>query len=81
MRTSSETVHLEMEFSDRMMAQPLLRKLMSIPDLILNIVRGRVTPVDARLELEVTGTSSQVARAVRLSREWGIAVRMVPGGA
>lgn len=58
------TMRLEVKFASRSNAGACLEKLSHGPDLSVVIVRGRVTAQTAEYELELSGRSAAVERAV-----------------
>lgn len=49
------------------------------PGCVIEVLRGRITPDSARLEIELSGTRRQVDEALRVLRESGVVVSQVRG--
>lgn len=60
----SRVVRLAVRFEDRSAAASCLQDLRAIPGATVNVVRGRVTPEEARFDLELRGDGPVLERAV-----------------
>jgi hypothetical protein len=70
-------VHLEVSFSDRALAGLVLQELSKIPDIVLNVLRGRITVERAWFRLEVAGLARKVRDVIRRCRQRADLVRTV----
>ena len=71
-------VHLEVSFSNRALAHQVLWELSRIPDIVLKVLRGRVTLKEAWFRLEVDGLAGKVRDVIRRCRQQADVVRTVP---
>ncbi len=62
------TVALQVRFADRAVAGLCLKALSEIPGVLINVVRGRVTPKVAEYEIELSGPERLIARVARRLR-------------
>lgn len=84
MRTDLKTATLKVEIPNRTLALALLEKWSRQTGVSMTVLRGRVTSDEARYELEIRGTSADVAKVVRQSAPWDASRRFlnpVPTGA
>ena len=72
-----KTSILNVEIPDRTLAQTLLEKWSEQAGVTLSILRGRVTPEEARYQLEIRGPAANVARVVRQSASWDASRRVL----
>lgn len=70
-----QTVVLEVTFSKRQAAQPILDRLLESGLRAATVLRGRVTASDAWYELELEGSIPAVEAAVRRNRGEGISFK------
>ena len=78
--TREMTVQVNVRFSDRSLARPVLEDLGRNRALVVNIVRGRITQEEASFDLEVTGSRPRIDDLLRRNARWGASIRMVPAG-
>ncbi|MBI4563891.1 MAG: hypothetical protein HY716_04260 [Planctomycetes bacterium] len=71
---ASETVRVHVEL-DRLSAGSMIRNVP--PTAAVNIVKGRVTPAGATLEVEITSTSRNLQVFMTRCREQGCRCRIV----
>ena len=62
--TEPGKVRMEVRFANAVKAGSCLEALSSIPGVLLNILRGRVTASEAVYELELSGPGAGVRRAI-----------------
>ena len=76
-----ESMDLVLGTADRPQARRLLERMAHASGLALNIVRGRVTALEARYEIRLRGSHRKVAQALRLCRGEGVDLQVKePGG-
>ena len=66
------TLCLKVHFEDRAEAASCLQGLRQIPGASVNVVRGRVTPCDAKYDLEIRGPGRELDQAIRDLKRMGI---------
>mgnify|MGYP001581949804 CR=1 FL=1 len=64
MKDRQKTVRVEVRFSGGGVAARIMALASQVPGLLMNILRGRVTPDGAVYELEITGPVARIRRAV-----------------
>ncbi len=64
------TVTLKLEIPNRTLATRLLEAWSVREDIFINILRARVTPDEARYELEIRGVPAAVAKILRECAPW-----------
>ena len=81
---NQKTAILEVEIPNPALALNLLETWSARSGVSLNVRRGRVTADEARFELEIRGTTANVATIVRQSAPWNAARKFLnpePAGA
>lgn len=74
--TPEKTQILKVEIPDRALAQSILQRWSDGSGVSLRILRGRISQEEARFELEIRGSSADVARIVRQSVPWTASRRL-----
>lgn len=65
---ATRTLSLKVRFDDRAEAVSCLQDLQQIPGASVNVVRGRVTPSEAKYDLEIRGQGRRLDQAIRTLR-------------
>lgn len=65
----------EMNFPAKMIEEPIMHKLSTDYAVIPNILRGRITAHSAKLEVELSGRTRDIERAVVFLKSRGVSVR------
>ncbi len=61
-----KTVRCSVRLPGATAAGAILRRIRRAPGLVLTVLRARMTPSDARIELELTGTGTRIGRVLRM---------------
>lgn len=73
-----ESARMRVRFSDQSLARSLLEAWRLDRTLSINILRGRITELDASFELELTGDAQRIEEFVRQSAQWNALKGAVP---
>ena len=65
---ATRTLSLKVHFDDRTEAASCLQDLRQIPGASVTVVRGRVTPSEAKYDLEISGPGRRLEQAIRSLR-------------
>jgi ABC-type methionine transport system ATPase subunit len=64
-----------MSFPSSLVEEPIMHKLSKDYHVIPNILRGRITAKNAKLEIELTGKPADIEKAVGYLQEKGVTIR------
>lgn len=75
MEKGKKVARYEMDFPPAMIDQPTMHKLSKDFGVVPNILRGRITPQFAKLEVELSGTAANIKKAAAFLKTKGVTIR------
>lgn len=72
-----EVTRVKMTFPEKIIGEPIIGKLSRDLKVMPNILRGRITPDSAWLEIEISGPKHAIKKALRFLEEKGVTVSKI----
>ena len=79
MTKKNSPVRVTMSFPSSLVEEPIMHKLSTDMHVIPNILRGRITAKNAKLEVELSGKPADVEKAIAYLESKGVNIKRAAG--